>query len=96
MPIIKKITASETHLVRHPVLRKGKPKESYFFEEDNLETTNHFGLFLEQEIVAIISLYKKTNTQLVEKLQYQIRGMAVLENQRKKGFGKALIVYSEE
>ena len=54
MPIIKKITASETHLVRHPVLRKGRPKESCFFEEDDLETTNHFGLFLEQEIVAII------------------------------------------
>jgi len=96
MSIIKKITASETHLVRHLVLRKGRPKESCVFEEDDLESTDHFGLFLEQEIVAIISLYKKTNPLFAEKLQYQIRGMAVLENQRKKDFGKALIEYSEK
>lgn len=62
MPIVKKITAPETYLIRHPVLRKGKPKESCFFEEDDLKSTNHFGLFLKQELVGIISLYKKINS----------------------------------
>lgn len=96
MAIIKKISSAETFSVRHPVLRKGKPMESCHFEGDDLETTQHFGLYLEQEIVGIISLFKKSNPDFQEKNQYQIRGMAVLEDQRKKDFGKALILYSEE
>jgi len=96
MIIIKKISSAETFSVRHPVLRKGKPIESCCFEGDDLETTQHFGLYLEQEIVGIISLFKKSNSDFQENNQYQIRGMAVLENHRKKDFGKALILYSEE
>lgn len=96
MPIVKKITAPETHLVRHLVLRKGKPKESCVFKEDDLESTDHFGLFLKQDLVGIISLYKKTNVLFLEKSQYQIRGMAILENHRKKGFGKKLVLYCEK
>lgn len=96
MAIIKKISSAETFSVRHPVLRKGKPMESCHFEGDDLETTQHFGLYLKQEIVGIISLFKKSNPDFQEKNQYQIRGMAVLEDQRKKDFGKALILYSEE
>lgn len=96
MAIIKKTSSVETFSVRHPVLRKGKPLESCHFEGDDLETTQHFGLYLEQELVGIISLFKKSNPDFQERNQYQIRGMAVLENQRKKDFGKALILYSEE
>ena len=96
MTIIKNISPAETFLVRHPVLRKGKPVESCHFDGDDLETTQHFGLFLGHELVGIISLFKKSNPDFLEKNQCQIRGMAVLENQRKKDFGKALIIYSEE
>jgi GNAT superfamily N-acetyltransferase len=96
MTIIKKIAAKETFSVRLPVLRKGKPIESCRFEGDDLETTQHFGLYLSQELVGIISLFKKNNTTFSEKNQYQIRGMAVLKNHRKKNFGKALIIHSEE
>jgi predicted GNAT family N-acyltransferase len=93
---IKKISSTETFLVRHPVLRQGKPVESCHFEGDDLETTQHFGLYIKQELVGIISLFKKSNLHFLEKNQYQIRGMAVLENQRKKDFGKALIVHCEK
>lgn len=96
MTIVKKIIAAETYSVRLPVLRKGKPIESCHFEGDDLETTRHFGLYLEQELVGIISLFKKNNLIFQEKNQYQIRGMAVLENHRKKDFGKALIIHCEE
>lgn len=83
-------------MVRHPVLREGKPIESCHFEDDDLETTQHFGLHLKQELVGIISLFKKNNPAFPEKKQYQIRGMAVLEEHRKKDFGKALIIYGED
>jgi predicted GNAT family N-acyltransferase len=96
MTIIKKIAATETYSVRLPVLRKGKPIESCHFDGDDLESTQHFGLYLSQELVGIISLFKKNNSTFSEKNQCQIRGMAILENQRKKDFGKALIIQSEK
>jgi GNAT superfamily N-acetyltransferase len=96
MAIIKKISSAETFLVRHPVLREGKPIESCHFEGDDLETTQHFGLHLKRKLVGIISLFDKKNPAFLESKQCQIRGMAVLENHRKKDFGKALIIHSEE
>ena len=42
MEIIKNISANETFLVRHPVLRAGKPIENCKFDGDELETTQHF------------------------------------------------------
>lgn len=96
MIIIKKIAASETYSVRLSVLRKGKPIESCHFDSDTLKTTQHFGLYLHQELVGIISLFNKSNPDFSAKNQCQIRGMAVLENHQKKDFGKALIVYCEK
>ena len=60
MPAVKKITASETHLVTHLTLRKGKPNESCFYEEDNLESTQHFGLFSNWSWQALFHCIKKT------------------------------------
>jgi len=96
MAIIKKIATTETYPVRLPVLRKGKPVESRRFDGDDLETTLHFGLFLDQELVGIVSLFQKKALFSWKKKQFQIRGMAVLDNHRKKDFGKALIIQCEE
>ena len=59
MTIIKKIAASETYSVRLPLIRKGKPIESCRFDGDDLKSTQHFGLYLSQKLVGIISLFKK-------------------------------------
>ena len=96
MAILKKITASETYSVRLPVLRKGKSVESCQFDGDHLATTIHFGLYLNQELVGIVSLFQKSNPLFPEKKQFQIRGMAVLENHRKKDFGKTLLIHCEK
>lgn len=95
MTIIKKISPSETFLVRQPVLRAGKSLESCRFDGDDLETTHHFGLYLGKELVGIISLFQKNNPVFTENNQCQIRGMAVLQYQQKTGFGKSLILHSE-
>jgi ribosomal protein S18 acetylase RimI-like enzyme len=92
---IKKITAFETIIVRHPVLRLGKPIASCYFEGDDLPTTSHFGLFVENHLTAVISAFKVQNKLFIEENQYQIRGMAVLEEFQKKGFGEALLKYCE-
>ena len=92
---IKEILAFETIIVRHPVLRFGKPIESCRFEGDDLPTTKHFGLFYENEISAVISVFETKNNLFLEENQFQIRGMAVLEQHQKKGFGEALLKYCE-
>jgi GNAT superfamily N-acetyltransferase len=96
MIIIKKIATYETYLVRLSVLRKGKSIESCRFEGDDLEATQHFGLFLSHELVGIISLFSKNNPSFLENNQCQIRGMAVLKQHQKKDFGKALIIHCEQ
>jgi ribosomal protein S18 acetylase RimI-like enzyme len=95
MNIIKEIPSKETYIVRQPVLRKGKPIESCIFEGDDLETTHHFGLYNNQDLTGIISLFDKINPIFAEKSQAQIRGMAVLETHQKKGFGEALVMHCE-
>ncbi|KIM09696.1 MAG: acetyltransferase [Sulfurovum sp. FS06-10] len=95
MPVVKKITAFETIRIRQEVLRKGKPIETCFFDGDNLPTTTHFGLFENENLIGVVSVYKSNSTLFLEKIQFQIRGMAVLENFQSKGFGAQLLKTAE-
>lgn len=95
MLLIQKITAIETIPVRHPVLRPGKSIESCHFEGDDFETTHHFGLYLHNDLVAVASLWENSHPFFASKRQFQIRGMAVLENHRKKGYGEMLVRHVE-
>jgi len=95
MQKITEISAKETFIVRHPVLRPGKPIESCHFDGDNLPTTKHFGLFLDNKLTGVISIFETKNNLFDKKNQIQIRGMAVLENHKKKGLGSALVIYCE-
>ncbi|WP_298392781.1 GNAT family N-acetyltransferase [Flavobacterium sp.] len=93
---IKKISTIDTFSVRHPVLRSGKPVESCQFEGDNLETTIHFGLFVDKNLIGVVSVFRKNNSIFNVENQFQIRGMAILQNHQKKGFGEMLLKHSEE
>ena len=93
---VRKIDALETFAVRHPVLRPGKPITSCHFDGDDLESTQHFGLFENNILVGVISLFEVANPAFRAPMQTQIRGIAVLENHRKKGFGETLIKHVEE
>ena len=92
---IKKISSLETYPVRHEVLRKGKPIETCQFKDDDEENTSHFGLLSKDKLVGIISVFKEKNNLFPETNQYQIRGMAVLEEFRGKGFGAELVKEAE-
>lgn len=96
MIFIKEITAESTFSVRQPVLRPGKPIESCHFEGDNLSTTKHFGYYEEQNLIGVISLFQNSNENFSLKNQYQIRGMAILENHQKKGIGASLVLHTED
>lgn len=95
MQNIKKITARETFSVRNPVLRAGKPIESCLFLGDDLKTTSHFGFFVDEKMVGVSSLFEEKNKLFDLEKQFQIRGMAVLEDFQKTGIGNNLIKYIE-
>lgn len=88
---IKKITYLETFPVRSAVLRQGKPIETCYFEGDESEDTTHFGLFLEDNLVGIASVFKTSNKNFTQNKQFQLRGMAVLESFQGFGFGGLLL-----
>ncbi len=94
MPIIKQISSAETIRIRHVVLRKGKPVQSCHFIGDNDTSTRHFGLFLDENLVGVASLFQNSNF-LLSGNQMQLRGMAILDTQQRKGFGEALLTYAE-
>ncbi len=95
MEIIKNISAKETYLVRQPVLRIGKPIESCHFEGDDLPTTHHFGLFYDKKLIGVVSVFSIKNCIFNSPNQFQIRGMAILSEFQKKGFGEKLLQRSE-
>ncbi|WP_442787501.1 GNAT family N-acetyltransferase [Flavobacterium suncheonense] len=91
MIFIHQIEAEETFSVRQPVLRPGKPIESCHFEGDNLGTTAHFGLYEHDDLIGVVSVYKVNHPISSKKEQYQIRGMAVLQEFQRRGIGEQLV-----
>lgn len=96
MTYVKQIPPQETYPVRQPVLRPDKPLESCIFDGDDAETTVHFGLYENGELAGVASLFKVKNDAIAEEDQYQLRGMAVLANHQKKGFGEKLLKAAED
>lgn len=96
MLVVKKINALETYSVRQEVLRKGKPIETCYFHGDEEPTTTHFGLFKDHNIIGIVSVFKTNTPILTDEIQFQIRGMAVLENFQSKGLGTQLLNAAEK
>ncbi len=92
---IRTITSKETHSVRHPVLREGRPIEDCVFANDDDPETFHLGLFIDNEILAVVTYIKNKYPDL-KGSQYQLRGMAVLKSYQKRGFGNLLIEKGED
>lgn len=92
---VKQITSVETYSVRHPVLRAGRPIEDCEFSGDELETTIHLGLFLDDTLAGVATFLKQDNTLFNTPLQYQLRGMAILKKYQGKRLGEALLQHGE-
>ncbi|MCZ8332028.1 MAG: GNAT family N-acetyltransferase [Flavobacterium sp.] len=92
---IEEITFQETFSVRHPVLRAGKPIESCHFDGDDLTSTKHFGIFIDNTLVGVTSLFMQDHSFFNHKIQMQMRGMAVLNSHQKQGFGEKLLAACE-
>ncbi len=91
---IRKIAAAETYPLRHAILRQNEPIEKCVYPFDTDDSTLHFGLFENQSLIGVISVFETKKELFVDRKQFQIRGMAVLENHQKKGYGAALVQHA--
>ncbi len=96
MPAISELSSEATYTVRHPVLRPGKPIETCRFDRDDESATRHFGLYENDELVGVASLFDNRHPGFNEYRQFQLRGMAVLEDFRGKGYGALLLNHAED
>lgn len=92
----KLLASRETLQLRQKVLRPGKPIESCYFENDNIESTQHLGAFFENELVGIISLFRNKHHLFEAHNQIQLRGMAIEPHCQKKDIGQKLLIEAIE
>lgn len=93
---IQIIDSIDTFAVRQPVLRAGKSIESCKFDADDLESTIHFGCFDNEILIGVASIFRKSNNLFKNRIQFQLRGMAVLESHQKTGIGALLFTHAKE
>ncbi|RXG26841.1 GNAT family N-acetyltransferase [Leeuwenhoekiella marinoflava] len=92
---IKQINATETFAVRHPVLRKGRPLETCAMPGDTDDDTFHLGLFDAQKLIGVVTFMNVAKPQFTGK-QYQLRGMAVLDDYQGQSLGNLLVDEGEK
>lgn len=88
---IKKIKSNETYSVRHPILRVGRPLSDCAFIGDNNPSTLHLGLYFKKSIIGVATFLENSNPIFLDNNQYQLRGMATLEEFQNKGLGNLLL-----
>ncbi len=94
---ILSISSSDTHSLRQKILRPNQPLSEMDFPHDNDKETFHLGLFIDERLSGIASVYKEDmpdnteSTENKENSSYRLRGMAIDDNLRGKGLGKLLL-----
>jgi len=81
---IKAIKASQTWQIRHEVMWPDQPFEFVQLDEDALGL--HFGVFIAEKLVAVVSCFVNIN-------ELQFRKLATLEEYQGKGIGSELVKY---
>ena len=80
--VIKEIKPSDTWLIRHQVMWPDKPFEFVQLAEDDLGL--HFGFFVNEKLVSIVSCF-------ISHDEMQFRKLATLEEYQGKGIASALL-----
>ena len=77
--------------LRHEALRRGHPIEEVQFEEDKDELSRHYAVFYQDSCIACVSFI---DTQWQQQSAWRLRAMAVEEQYRGIGVGKALLKFA--
>lgn len=93
---IREILPAETLSLRNEVLRPGKDISEWVFEGDDAPGTRHFGAVdTDNNIVGIVSIYRKDHPDLTGTELHQIRAMAIKSSCRGRGVGRLLLPFAE-
>lgn len=88
---VKQIEAKDTYQIRQKMLRPGLPIESCYFEDDHEEMTIHLGAYIDDELASVASFYFQRTPFFKDEYQFQLRGMATLNQYQGKGLSSALL-----
>jgi len=91
---IKYIIPEETYPIRKKILRKNIDLPSEFHGDFDKETF-HLGLFEDDKLVSIASFVKSIHENF-KGTQFQLRGMATLEEFQGNGYGKYVVLEAEK
>ena len=81
---IKKINASDTWPIRQLVMWSNKPEE--FVKINGDENADHYGLYVDDQLVSVISCFESDG-------EIQFRKFATLIEKQNKGLGSYLLSY---
>jgi predicted GNAT family N-acyltransferase len=88
---IRAITSAETLPLRSEVLRPGCSIQESVFAGDDDVTTEHWGVFVQDTLIAAASLYQERLPQSQDLHAWRLRGMAVNPASQGKGYGRQLL-----
>lgn len=99
---VERISARQTHPLRMQVLRPGYPEDAALFPGDDDPDTLHVGALLDDQVVAIASLYRESRPAdapgTSERAEdhdagttWRLRGMATEPALRRRGAGAAAL-----
>ena len=93
---IAKVNVERILNLRHRILRAGLPFESARFPEDLAPTTSHFAAFtaLEKDLEPVACASFMLNSWSGQPA-WQLRGMAIVAEQQRKGIGRMLLAHAE-
>ncbi|MEG1711429.1 MAG: GNAT family N-acetyltransferase [Clostridia bacterium] len=89
---LKIVKVEDIYEIRYKVLRPEALDISAAMFDGDLEATSiHFEAFVDGVAAGCLSIIRKSNPAFTEKIQYQMRGLAVYAQFRNQGIAKALI-----
>ena len=89
---VLRINAADTYPIRQQVLIPDHdPKKAKFESDDDEDISFHLGAFHDLQLVSVASFYYDRNTNFSDQHQYQLRGMATLEEFQRRGLSSELL-----
>jgi predicted GNAT family N-acyltransferase len=92
------IRSTETHQLRHQILRPHQPLSECAYPYDDAPEARHIGCFSDGHLVGVGSMVPEAREDTTVPTSWRIRGMAVLQEMRGSGAGgkilQALIDYA--
>ena len=89
--VVVEITAARTHALRRAELRNDTPTSEVHWPDDELPGTEHLGVELDGELVAISTWIERRHPDHPAETGVQLRGMATAAAHRGRGVGGLLL-----